>query len=106
MKAKDIFCIDGEIQFKDGDISLHDANAELAQCLYLTSKGEFKKTPTAGLNIRYYLNYPVSGINQQKFKNDITTALSNDGFDVKDLKVSYNYKLKDYEIKTNVDRIR
>lgn len=106
MKAKDIFCVDGEIQFKDGDISLHDANIELAQCLYVTNKGEFKRSPRSGLNIMSYINQPINLINQQRFKNDIETALKNDGFDIKDLRISYDYKLKDYVIKTNVDRTR
>lgn len=107
MNAKDIKCINGEIQFGDnGDISIDDANIELAQCLYVSTKGEFKKAPTKGLNIRYYINSQVSSINQQKFENDIRNELKNDGFDIKDLRVTYDYKLKDYVIKTNVDRTR
>lgn len=107
MLAKDIKCINGEIIFGDnGDISLHDANIELVQCLYVTNKGEFRKSPIKGLNIMSYINAPFSPINQQRLENNIKTELKNDGFDIKDLRISYDYKLKDYVIKTNVDRTR
>ncbi len=106
MVSLDIKCINGEIQFKDGDISIDDANIELCQCLYVTNKGEFKKSATKGLNIRSYMNAPISSINQQKLENDIKNELKNDGFEIKGFKVEYDARQKDYIINTNVDRVR
>lgn len=106
-KAFDLYCENGEIKFINDDLAISkNANYELAQCLYFSSKGEFKKSPISGLNIRKYINSPVNNISQQRLKNDINNELKNDGFSTKDLVITYNQRLKDYEIKSNCDRIR
>lgn len=107
MIAKDLYTITGELQFVNGDIKIMDnANYNLAECLYFSSKGEFKKSPTVGLNIRKYINSSVTNISFQNLKNEIRSELKNDGFSINDLLITYNQKIKDYEIKTNCDRLR
>ena len=106
-KAKDIFTDSGEIKFINGDLSISDnANYVLAECLFYSSKGEFKSYPKSGLNIRKYINSPIDSINSLRLQNAISQEFKNDGFSINDLSIKYNNKALDYVIKTNCDRIR
>ena len=106
--AKDIYTEKGEIIFDiNGDISINDnSNYDLAQCLFYTAPGEFKQFPQSGINLFQYLNAPVSSITQQYIKNNISTNLLEDGFDINDLIIEYSLANKDYAIKTNCVRTR
>jgi len=108
MKAKELLTLNGQLIFSEtGDVQIsQNANNELAQCLFVINKGEFKRSPLSGLNLRRYLNAKVDNITQLMLKNEISEALTNDGFTKEDLRVSYNYQISDYQILTNCDRFR
>lgn len=108
MIALDLLTFNGQLIFSNtGDIQIsQNANNELAQCLFVTNKGEFKKTPLAGINIRSYINTKVDNISTQKLTNDISTELKRDGFSIKELIVEYDRKINDYKILSNNDRVR
>jgi hypothetical protein len=101
----DIETEDGDLIFKNGDLSIFDSNKEHATAIIDANKGEWKQYPTIGANLIKNIN--GAGItNRLQIEQQITKQLSDDGFNVQDLKVEYNLKLNKLNIKTNAQRFR
>lgn len=107
MKVYNLSTTNGKLNFStSGDVMIGVANNEYANCLLVTNKSEFKKTPIVGVGIQNWLNAPFTSSNTNNLQSVINEEFTNDGFLTNDLVVDYNLKASEYTIKIDSNRFK
>ena len=90
MPATDLLlAADYDLAFTDaGDIAMGESDGQHLNLLLLTSAGEWKADPLAGIGLRRYQNAPLGPAETAALQREVGIQLTRDGYQVLELDLS------------------
>ena len=89
MQATDLLlAADYDLAFADGDIAVGASDGQHLNLLLLTSPGEWKADPVAGIGLRRYQNAPLGAAETAALQREVTIQLTRDGYQLLALDLS------------------
>ena len=90
MQATDILlAADYDLAFTNaGDIAVGESDGQHLNLLLLTSPGEWRADPVAGIGLRRYQNAPLGPTETAALQREVSIQLTRDGYQVLELDLS------------------